>query len=370
MRYFTFPVLTLLLALFTFSVALPLSSTGQDVSGTSSVVVYFFGDAECAACKRADAFVGETIKRFNGSVVVHVFEVRYNETSRQVFMRFCSAFSLSDVELPVVFVGRSFLAGEAEIREHLSEMLDQYATGGLTYEDTRSYVEKTRESQQLAISLPVIMVAAAVDSVNPCAIGVALLLLCFAELAGSRRRLIEVGMTYVIAVYLTYFALGLGLISVISLSGLAYWFAKIMGAVAIIVGLVDIKDWVKGEDFCVNIPAKFRPTVMSIAAKASLPACFVMGSLVALVELPCTGAVYVSITSMLARSELSSVGLLYLAIYNLVFVLPLVIIVLAVHAGIPWVEIEKEKERRRNVLNLVSGGVLMVLGAAMLAEII
>jgi cytochrome c biogenesis protein CcdA len=356
--------------LFTLSVALPPSAIAQGISEAGSVVVYFFGDAECAACKRTITFVEEVIGRFNGSAVLRVFEVRYNETSRQVFMRFCSAFSLSDVQLPVVFIGEQCLHGEAETREHLAEVIDEYTAGGLTYEDTWSYVERTRESQQLAISLPVVMAAAVVDSVNPCAIGVALLLLCFAELAGSRRRLIEVGMTYVIAVYLTYFSLGLGLISVISLSGLAYWFAKIMGAVAIIVGLIDIKDWVKEEDFCVNIPAKFRPTVMSVAVKASLPACFVMGSLVALIELPCTGAVYISITSMLAKSELPSVGLLYLAIYNLVFVLPLVVIVLAVYAGIPWVEIEKQKERRRNLLNLVSGTVLILLGTAMLAEII
>ena len=208
--------------LFTLSVALPPSAIAQGISEAGSVVVYFFGDAECAACKRTITFVEEVIGRFNGSAVLRVFEVRYNETSRQVFMRFCSAFSLSDVQLPVVFIGEQCLHGEAETREHLAEVIDEYTAGGLTYEDTWSYVERTRESQQLAISLPVVIAAAVVDSVNPCAIGVALLLLCFAELAGSRRRLIEVGMTYVIAVYLTYFSLGLGLISVISLSGLAY----------------------------------------------------------------------------------------------------------------------------------------------------
>ena len=73
---------------------------------------------------------------------------------------------------------------------------------------------------------------------------------------------------------------------------------------------------------------------------------------------------------MLAKVELSSVGLLYLAVYNLVFVLPLIAIVSAVYAGIPWIEIEKQKERKRHMLNLAGGITLVLLGSAILAEVI
>lgn len=139
---------------------------------------------------------------------------------------------------------------------------------------------------------------------------------------------------------------------------------------AIVAEVIDIYSWMKGDGFCVDIPVRFRRTVIDTVSKASLPATLLVGAFVASIELPCTGAVYLSITSMLAKQQSSWFGLLYLVIYNFIFVLPLVAIVTAIHLGLPWVEIEKAKESKRGFLHLISGIVLMLLGALMLLEII
>lgn len=89
------------------------------------------------------------------------------------------------------------------------------------------------------VSLWVITSAAFVDAINPCAIAVLLILLggllVFKE--QSRRRVLASGVAFISALYLAYLLVGLGLFSFLRLSGLATTFHRLVGGLAIIVGL-------------------------------------------------------------------------------------------------------------------------------------
>ena len=60
--------------------------------------------------------------------------------------------------------------------------------------------------------------------------------------------------------------------------------------------------------------------------KASLPTAFLLGGLVGLCEFPCTGGPYLMILGLLHDQVTYARGLGYLAFYNLLFILPLIII--------------------------------------------
>jgi hypothetical protein len=85
--------------------------------------------------------------------------------------------------------------------------------------------------------------AAFIDSINPCAIGVLLILLNILLFNYSRKATLKVALSFIFSIYLWYFLFGLGLFAVVRLSGLSFLFYRVVGAVTIVVGLANIKDY-------------------------------------------------------------------------------------------------------------------------------
>ena len=67
---------------------------------------------------------------------------------------------------------------------------------------------------------------------------------------------------------------------------------------------------------------------------ASLPAAFVLGILAGILGFSCTGGIYISILVLMGKEMTVMSGLPWLALYNLVYVLPLILITLLVAYGI------------------------------------
>lgn len=214
-------------------------------------------------------------------------------------------------------------------------------------------------------TLPVITGAAFVDSINPCAIAVLLILLETLILTGGRNRALKVGLSFIFGLYLAYLIFGIGLFSVLSFRSLAPYLHKAIGGLAILVGLLNIKDFFfYGKGFLMEIPRSWRPTLGSILRKAISPVgAFLIGFLVCLFELPCTGGPYIFALGILAKQTTKSLALLILLYYNLIFVLPLLLITGLVYFGYSTVERATEwKEKNIKLLHLIAGIIMFGLG--------
>ena len=218
------------------------------------------------------------------------------------------------------------------------------------------------------VSLWVITCAGLVDAINPCAIAVLLILLggllVFKE--QGKRRVLFSGLAFISALYLAYFLLGLGLISFLQLSGLATIFHRLIGGLAIIVGLFNIKDfiWYGGGGFVMEIPRSWRPRMQKLLLRASSPAgAFLAGLAVTAFELPCTGGPYLFVLGLLSHS-LSRIEVIPLLLYyNLIFVSPLILLTLGIYFG--YASVEKAidwKERNLRLLHLIAGVLMLGLG--------
>ena len=94
------------------------------------------------------------------------------------------------------------------------------------------------------LSLELIIAAAALDSINPCVFGVLIFLLAYmTKVFKSKSRMLLAGGIYILAVYITYFLAGLGLLTVIKSTGLGIPFYWLTAFIAIAAGLVEIKDY-------------------------------------------------------------------------------------------------------------------------------
>lgn len=220
------------------------------------------------------------------------------------------------------------------------------------------------------LSIATIISAAAIDSINPCAIGVLVFMLTFLfSVKGSRRRIISIGLTYITVVYLAYFCAGIGLVRILTNLPFLEYIYKATAIVLLIAGLLDIKDGLtKNKKPLLAIPASASPKIKKYIQKATVPAAVVLGGLVALFELPCTGGVYIAILSILSKEGLTSSGIWLLALYNFVFILPLLIILFLVTFGLSSEKVHVWQKKNKNLMRLILGAGMIVLALLMLSN--
>ena len=215
------------------------------------------------------------------------------------------------------------------------------------------------------ITWPIIITTALVDSINPCAIGVLILLIStLMVIHNERKKMFLVGTIYILAVYITYFLAGIGLLLFIQRLNIAQPLSIIVGGLVIILGLIEIKDFFwYGKGISLSIAPRYVNYIEKRAKKLTILGAIVFGAFVAAVELPCTGGPYLAITTWIAQSNVIPVkALIYLLVYNFIFVLPLIIILLLVYFGAKIQKIKRWKQDYRRWMRLAIGLVLIILG--------
>lgn len=177
-----------------------------------------------------------------------------------------------------------------------------------------------------------VFIAALIDSVNPCAITILLLMIgLMFSMQKSRRAILTMGFFYILAVYVAYFLIGLGFLKVVTLFNIAHLVAYIAVGILLIIALINLKDYFFPSflpKLNLRISLDSRQLISDWIFKASIPAIIVVGFLVAITEFPCSGGVYFAILGLLAVKTNFWQGFGYLLFYNFVFVLPLIIIYL------------------------------------------
>ena len=215
-------------------------------------------------------------------------------------------------------------------------------------------------------TIGLVLTSAALDSINPCAIGVLILMVSvILGQGGSTRKLVTNGLAYIFAIFTTYLLAGLGLV---------YFFAAIpiviaeylsiaVGGLVILAALLEIKDYFwYGKGFSLQIPHYFANKIHEYSTKkTTVFGVMLLGAFVAAVELPCTGAPYLAIITIL-RIDFNIYAFLLMLLYNLVFVAPLLIILFLVATGTKIDKVSKWKEDGKGKMRLFMGLLLAALG--------
>ena len=273
--------------------------------------------------------------------------------------------------IPVVFIGNNTLFGDTEITDRFeSEIIIEkqrlVSCNGTTQPGTLNENPSCPQGS-LQLSLPLVIFAAIADSANPCGLSVLVFLLIPIAAAGSRKRILLVGCAYISAMFLFHLLVGIGLFSVFSLSGLSRIFALIGGGVALLLGLITISDVLRNkETFTLSIPESKKGLFGNYIRIASLPAAFVLGILAGILGFACTGGIYIGILSLMGTEMTLTSGLTWLALYNAVYILPLLLITILIAYGISPEQADSMRTKHRRTLRMVIGLILVVLGAVIL----
>lgn len=175
---------------------------------------------------------------------------------------------------------------------------------------------------------PVIIGAAAADSINPCAFSVLFLSISFMlSLGKDRRSIVAAGSLYIAGIAVTYMMIGVGLLKALSALAVPNMLGK-AGALILIaysaIGLAN--ELFPSFPIKLKIPAGAHPLLARVIRVATMPGAFLLGVLVGLFEFPCTGGPYLFVLSLIHDQKTFWSGFGYLALYNLIFVSPLIAI--------------------------------------------
>ncbi|MBI2634022.1 MAG: hypothetical protein HYW80_01790 [Parcubacteria group bacterium] len=216
--------------------------------------------------------------------------------------------------------------------------------------------------------LPLVIASAAIDSINPCAFSILLLTLGFLFSAGRLREdVARIGGMYVLGIFVAYFAIGLGLLRVLHLFSTPHFVGKIGAWLMLILGgLYILQVLFPGTRFVPRMPHVSHRTMATLIERGSLPGMFLLGGLVGLCEFPCTGGPYLAVLGLLRVKETLLSGLGYLLLYNLVFVLPLVIILLLASRKEVVEKVNTWQKENVKKTRLVTGGIMVALAIIIL----
>ena len=347
-------------------VLLPLLAFAAESNSSSGCAYLFYGEG-CPHCGKVENYL-QGFETENPQYRITRFEVYKNTANLLLMNQLFDSYNISQDKrgVPVVFLKDRTLSGDSEIIGGLKGALD-------SGENTACPDASGGEAAPGEIPLVTVIGAALVDSINPCAIAVILILMGALLATGDRKRALLFGLLFTAAVYISYFLLGLGLFSALQISGLSYWFYKAVGFLAIIIGLLNIKDyfWYGGGGFAMEIPKSWRPTLKGLLRSVTSPlGAFAMGFVVCLFELPCTGGPYFFILGLLAEKSTQAAAIPVLLLYNVFFVLPLLFLTGVIYLGLTNVEKADEwKEKNIRNLHLIAGMIMLLLGIMVLFEV-
>jgi len=212
--------------------------------------------------------------------------------------------------------------------------------------------------------LPLVGIAALIDSINPCAFGILLLTIAFLlSLQKTRSSILKIGSVYILGLLTVYILIGLGILQALHLFNTPHFMAKVGAVILIALGGINlINEFFPSFPIKLRIPQAAHTKMASLMNKATLPAVFLLGVLVGLCEFPCTGGPYLMVLGLLhdQGTYLSGVG--YLLLYNLIFILPLVVILLIASDGSLIEKVKTWKRSETKHMRLWGGIAMIVLG--------
>lgn len=382
-----FVIIISLLLVLTASLALAQGDQGIETTNTeiNTVDLHMFYGQGCPHCSKLRLFLEEMQSEYP-SLVVHEHEVYHNQDGRELFEEMANNYGREIGGVPTVFIDDKVIVGfsnelgkniETEINRCLTtdcgDPIDK--TSSHNVEEISGDASPTPEEKDVtkSLTIPIVVSAAAVDAINPCAFAVLIILMTAALSIANKKRALKFGLAFTVSIYISYFLIGLGLFSALQATGLSHGFYIIVTILAVIVGLLNVKDYFwYGKGFLMEVPLSWRPAMKKLLKSATSPwGAFLVGFAVSLFELPCTGGPYIVILGLLAKEVTRSTGILYLLLYNLVFVAPLIILSFIIYKGLSSTEtLEKIRQEKIKVLHLIAGILMLAIAGVMILSII
>jgi len=357
------------------------------------VVMYFFWSEGCPYCAREKPFLNNLEEKYPPLVVVRK-EISSSSENVRLLQKMGEEYGRNVRGVPATFLGDSVWVGykdkvAAEIEEAVQRCIVGSCVDPMVKLNGESEVqEKTTENSNQTLDVPFFgtvnlnsmssylstALIAFVDGFNPCSLWVLTFLLGLLIYTKSRKKIVIVGLTFLLITASTYGLFILGLFSAFQYIGQVIWIRALVAVIAFSFGLVNVKDYFwfqEGISFSIpdwvkpKIAEKFRNlTQKSHSLPALVGATFLMALGVTLAELPCTAGFPVVWTGILNTQGVSGSNFAVLfVVYMLIYLMDELLVFGTVSITLQSSKLQEEHGRS---LKLIGGTLMLTLAVSFL----
>jgi len=312
----------------------------------------YFYEVGCQECSRAEYDIRYVQSKYP-QLLVKEYNVQEDAALAEWLGARAGVPERQRLVTPAFFVGDDYLIGADITAQALLRLVEKYESTGAApvwtdfnpEEAEQNIIERFKSFSVLTVTF-----AGLVDGLNPCAFATLIFFVSYLTLSGRKgREVLMVGAMFTLGVFLAYLTVGVGFYKVLDLLGdllttLGRWVYGLTALLCAALAVFSFLDFLKarrGEigDMALNLPHSLRMRINAVIRRGRKSQAFVAGAfftgvVVSFLELACTGQVYLpTIIFVMSRPELRVRALLFLVLYNLLFILPLVVVFILVYYG-------------------------------------
>ncbi len=337
---------------FLLAFLLPHSALALNKQEMPKLLIFY--SLGCHKCIEVETQIMPVIeKEFRGQVTFEYLDVGNPENYKLFLGLMQKSGSTVEFKIPVFYMQGRFLNSQGQVESGLRNLIKDalrrpHPGLSLAPADLIAYFKNF---------VPVsVIIAGLEDGINPCAFTVIVFFISFLALQGYRKReLFLIGAAFILAVFLTYLCIGLGIFNFFyrfrGFWVITHLVNMIIGAASILFGVFALYDFIKfkqtgsTDGLVLQLPKPVKESIHKVVGffyrknlrqeqqrpspglAKLIASALVTGFLVSLLEAVCTGQVYLpTIAFVLKASSLKLQALGYLLLYNIMFIVPLVVI--------------------------------------------
>jgi len=306
--------------------------------------LYYFYQPGCQGCDRTEILLTHSQQRHK-QLVIRRHDI-LDDSNKVFFEALAQKLGLPDearLVAPTIIIGNSYLSRQEISLTNLDSLVLKYQHGSPEHRALDfDLAEKNIIMRFARFSIFGIIFAGLIDGVNPCAFATLIFFVSYLLSIGRRQRdIIIMSFFFILAVFISYFAIGLGAYSLLKyLSNYAFISKMIFlcfGIIALVLGVLSLRDFFlarhgKLDKMVLQLPLGIKQRIHTSIKEKTAVGGIIIGSLIAgflisYLEFGCTGQVYLpTITFMISKAGISLRPLVSLLLYNLMFIVPLIII--------------------------------------------
>lgn len=360
------------------------------VSGRT-VYLAFFYQTGCQECQRIHhlmkylqhKYPDLSLKQFNLA----------EKKNKQINEAICQRYNIPDrrrLTTASVFIGEDYLQDKEVTGKRLEQLIAKYSKIGTAPPWELTEDELAQSKQRIigrfrSFGLAAICTAGLIDGINPCAFTTIIFFISYLTFVGRKgREILLVGGAFTFSVFLTYLLIGLGAFTFIQrLSGYSFLSRAIdflTASLAAFLGILSLHDFFKArkgnlKDIKLQLPQFLKKRIQltitrEVRIRKYLIAALSAGFIVSILELACTGQVYLpTIVFITSQEGMKGQGFLYLILYNLMFVVPLIAVFALVYFGTSSEQLGKFTQKHLAKVKLLTALFFFSLVALLIASI-
>lgn len=376
-----FKFLLILLMVFISTSLINANELNIDVNNSQNnnlLEINYFYTPTCPACSQMSPVLKGFEEKYD-FLTVNYYNISSSREISNLFEKFLDDYNVPSNQsgyVPTVFIKNKFFVGyTSEIPNNIENIIIEFS-GGESLEPTETEKDVVLQTKVLGLWTQKISLGHSLfittfllgffDSLNVCSITVLIFLIIYLLSIGSLKKAFKLGLIYTIVIYLFYFLFMLILSSVIGLLILSYgvYIRWIIVVISLLIGLLLIKDFFfYGKGITVGVPKSVKPLLEKHLKKATVISAIIFAILASIVELPCTAVFPLVYSTVLAESSIIGLQrLLWIALYNLIYIIPLLVVVFGTYFS--WIKIEnidQKMQKNKKILKLIAGVLLLLI---------